>query len=122
LLCLPLDFVGVGEIKICKDGSAVADVPQDLAERLLAFSGRTAFEVVTQLPELEEDIETSYDFGVGGRGGGYGGRGGGGRGSFGRGGGGFGGRSGGGRGSFGRGGGGGFGGRGGGRGGGGWRG
>jgi ATP-dependent RNA helicase DDX21 len=108
--------LGIGEIRLCKDGGAVFDAPTQIADELTssAHHSRAEFKKISSLPELEEEEDNGYGGGGyggrggygGGRGGGYGGRGGGGYG--GRGGGGFGGGFGGGRGgggSFGRGGG-----------------
>jgi ATP-dependent RNA helicase DDX21 len=105
--------LGIGEIKLCKDGGVVCDVPDAVASQLVklrpAPGQRSTFELATTLPDLEEEPEDNgYGRGGNGFGGGRGGFGGGRGGGFGRGGGGgF--YRGGGGGGFGRGGGGGFG-------------
>lgn len=85
--------LGIGEIRLCKDGGAVFDAPIAIADELAttARHSRAEFKKISQLPELEEDEDNGYGGprgGFGRGGGGYGGRGG----FGGRGGGGFGGR------------------------------
>lgn len=50
--------LGVGEIRLAKDGSAVVEVPEDLVDRLIKTNNKwRKFERVNELPELEDEVD-----------------------------------------------------------------
>lgn len=62
--------LGIGEVRLCKDGSAVADVPHTMYDELLKVQRKwISFKPLEDLPEMEEEEEMDPRRMHGGRGG-----------------------------------------------------